>query len=240
VIEANPRASRTVPFVSKAVGVPLAKVACRLMLGERLADLDAELPLDRAPLHVSVKEAVLPFDRFPRADSLLGPEMRSTGEVMATAADFPTAFAKAELAAGRPLPSGGTVFISVRDRDKNAACELGHRLVRLGFRLCATAGTARALAASGLAVAPVRKVGEGGEGPTVVDLIRRGRCDLVVNTPAGGGARSDGYRIREAALVARLPCITTLAGAFAAVEALARAGHESALTLQERVATATA
>jgi carbamoyl-phosphate synthase large subunit len=166
--------------------------------------------------------------------------MRSTGEVMASAADFPTAFAKAERAAGRPLPDAGTVFVSVRDADKGAACELGRRLAALGFELCATAGTAGALAAAGLAVTAVRKVGGEGEGATVVDLIRRGRCDLVVNTPAGRGARSDGYRIREAALVAKIPCITTLAGAFAAVEALAGAGREGALTLQERVAAGSA
>jgi carbamoyl-phosphate synthase large subunit len=238
VLEANPRASRTVPFASKAIGVNLVDAACRLMVGASLASLD--LPPEGTTAQVSVKAAVFPFARFPGADPVLGPEMRSTGEVMATAADFATAFAKAELAAGRPLPSSGTVFVSVRDRDKQAACELGHRLAQLGFQLCATAGTARSLAASGLAVAAVRKVGEAGEGPTVVDLIRRGRCDLVFNTPAGSGARSDGYRIREAALVARIPCITTLAGAFTAVEALAGAGPESALTLQERVATGTA
>jgi carbamoyl-phosphate synthase large subunit len=238
VLEANPRASRTVPFASKAIGVNLVDAACRLMAGASLASLG--LPPEGTAAQVSVKAAVFPFARFPGADPVLGPEMRSTGEVMATAADFPTAFAKAELAAGRPLPTSGAVFVSVRDRDKDAACELGHRLARLGFQLCATAGTARALAASGLAVGAVRKVGEAGEGPTVVDLIRRGRCDLVLNTPAGSGARSDGYRIREAALVARIPCITTLAGAFAAVEALAGAGPESALTLQERVATGTA
>ncbi len=238
VLEANPRASRTVPFASKAIGVNLVAAACRLMNGERLGSLDrAEECVSSG---VSVKAAVFPFARFPGADPVLGPEMRSTGEVMATAADFPTAFAKAERAAGRPLPDAGTVFVSVRDTDKAAACELGRRLSALGFALCATAGTARALARAGLAVAAIRKVGEEGDGTTVVDLIRRGRCDLVLNTPAGGGARSDGYRIREAALVAQVPCITTLAGAFAAVEALAGAGREDALTLQERVAARTA
>jgi carbamoyl-phosphate synthase large subunit len=237
VLEANPRASRTVPFASKALGVNLVEAACRLAAGARLASV--RLPPEGFASHVSVKAAVFPFARFPGADPVLGPEMRSTGEVMATAADFPTAFAKAERAAGRPLPSGGTAFLSVRDADKGAACDLGRRLVGLGFALCATAGTARALAASGLAVTAVQKVGEGG-GPTVVDLIRRGRCDLVLNTPAGSGARSDGYRIREAALVARIPCITTLAGAFAALDALAGAGRDPALTLQERVASRSA
>jgi carbamoyl-phosphate synthase large subunit len=238
VLEANPRASRTVPFASKAIGVNLVDAACRLAAGARLADLDLE-PGD-ANGHVSVKAAVFPFARFPGADPVLGPEMRSTGEVMASAADFPSAIAKAERAAGRPLPDGGTAFLSVCDSDKEAAVELGSRLVDLGFDLCATAGTAHALAASGLPVTSVRKVGEDGDSATVVDLVRRRRCDLVVNTPAGRGARSDGYLIREAALVARIPCITTLAGAFAAVEAIARARSEDALSLQERVAKRTA
>ncbi|HEY7002791.1 MAG TPA: carbamoyl-phosphate synthase large subunit [Gaiellaceae bacterium] len=238
VLEANPRASRTVPFASKAIGVNLVEVACRLAAGARLSELGLEPA--HAEGHVAVKAAVFPFARFPGADPVLGPEMRSTGEVMASAADFPSAIAKAERAAGRPLPEGGTAFLSVRDADKDAAVELGRRLVALGFELCATVGTAHALAAAGLAVASVRKVGESDDGATVVDLVRRRRCDLVVNTPAGRGARSDGYLIREAALIARVPCITTLAGAFAAVEAIARARSEDALSLQERVAKRTA
>jgi carbamoyl-phosphate synthase large subunit len=238
VLEANPRASRTVPFASKAIGLNLVDAACRLAAGACLADLDLETA--NADGHVSVKAAVFPFSRFPGADPVLGPEMRSTGEVMASAADFPSAFAKAERAAGRPLPDGGTAFLSVRDADKEAAIELGRGLIDLGFEVCATAGTAHALAAAALPVTSVRKVGEGREGATVVDLVRRRRCDLVVNTPAGRGARSDGYLIREAALVARIPCITTLAGAFAAVEAIARARSEDAVSLQERVAKRTA
>jgi len=238
VLEANPRASRTVPFASKAIGLNLVDAACRLVAGARLADL--ELGTGEPSGHVSVKAAVFPFARFPGADPVLGPEMRSTGEVMASAADFPSAIAKAERAAGRPLPIGGTAFLSVRDADKAVAVDLGRRLIDLGFELCATAGTAHALAAAGLPVTSVRKVGEEGDGATVVDLVRRRRCDLVVNTPAGRGARSDGYLIREAALVARVPCITTLAGAFAAVEAIARARSEDALSLQERVAKRTA
>jgi carbamoyl-phosphate synthase large subunit len=162
--------------------------------------------------------------------------MRSTGEVMATAADFPTAFAQAERAAGRPLPTGGTAFLSVRDEDKPAAVELGRGLAALGFALCATGGTAWALAAAGLKVDGIRKVTEPGDGPTVVDLIRRRRVELVVNTPDGRGARSDGYLIREAALLARVPCVTTIAGAAAAVEAIARATRGETLSLQERVA----
>jgi carbamoyl-phosphate synthase large subunit len=234
VLEANPRASRTVPFASKAIGVNLVEAACRLTVGERISEL--ALPREGTSRNVSVKAAVFPFARFPGADTVLGPEMRSTGEVMASASDFPTAFAKAERAAGRPLPEGGTAFLSVRDPDKPAAVQLGTRLSALGFALCATGGTARALAAAGLAVTHVRKVTEPGDGPTVVDLVRRRRCELVVNTPDGSGARSDGYLIREAALLARVPCVTTIAGAAAAVEAVARASRGDTISLQERVA----
>jgi carbamoyl-phosphate synthase large subunit len=239
VLEVNPRASRTVPFASKAIGANLVDVACRVAAGARLATLRTRVPFSRELTTVSVKAAVLPFIRFPGADPVLGPEMRSTGEVMASASDFPTAFAKAERAAGRPLPSGGTAFLSVRKADKAAAVPLAHALVRLGFELVATAGTARTLAAAGLPVDRVRKVGESGDGHTLIDLVRRGRCDLVVNTPGGGsGARSDGYRIREAALAARIPCITTLAGARAAAHAIANARGESVLSLQERISEA--
>jgi carbamoyl-phosphate synthase large subunit len=233
VLEANPRASRTVPFASKATGVNLVQVACRVMAGARLSDLD--LSEGQSLRHVSVKAAVLPFARFPGADSVLGPEMRATGEVMATAADLPTAFAKAERAAGRPLPTEGTAFLSVRDADKDAVVPVAETLARLGFKLLATSGTADTLTAAGLAVERVRKVTEEGGGPSVVDLIRRGRCKLVVNTPQGSGARTDGYLIREAALVARVPCITTLSGAAAAVHAIANARSEESMSLQERI-----
>jgi carbamoyl-phosphate synthase large subunit len=234
VLEVNPRASRTVPFASKATGVNLVAAACRLAAGTKLAALG--LPPERRPAQVSVKAAVLPFARFPGADPVLGPEMRSTGEVMASAADLPTAFAKAERAAGRPLPTDGTAFLSVRDADKEAVAPVAAALAGLGFRLLATSGTADTLAAAGLDVERVRKVTEAGKGPTVVDLIRRGRCNLVVNTPFGGsGARTDGYLIREAALVARVPCITTLSGAAAAVHAIANARREESLSLQERI-----
>jgi carbamoyl-phosphate synthase large subunit len=233
VLEANPRASRTVPFASKATGVNLVQVACRVMAGTRLSELD--LSEGQTLRHVSVKAAVLPFARFPGADSVLGPEMRATGEVMATAADLPTAFAKAERAAGRPLPTEGTAFLSVRDADKDAVVRVAETLARLGFKLLATSGTADTLAGAGLAVERVRKVSEEGGGPSVVDLIRRGRCNLVVNTPQGSGARTDGYLIREAALVARVPCITTLSGAAAAVHAIANARSEESMSLQERI-----
>jgi carbamoyl-phosphate synthase large subunit len=234
VLEANPRASRTVPFASKAIGVNLVDLACRLAAGARLADLDLSVG-SRTPGQVSVKAAVFPFQRFPGSDPVLGPEMRSTGEVMASAADYPTALAKAERAAGRPLPEGGTAFLSVRDSDKDAVATVAAALADLGFRLTATSGTARTLAAAGLAVEHVRKVTEGGEGATVVDLLRRGRCDLVINTPHGSGARTDGYQIREAALTARIPCITTLSGAAAAVLAIADARGEDVISLQERI-----
>jgi carbamoyl-phosphate synthase large subunit len=234
VLEANPRASRTVPFASKAIGLNLVEAACRLAAGASLSDLD--LSRGETLEQFSVKAAVLPFARFPGADPVLGPEMRSTGEVMASAADLPTALAKAERAAGRPLPMDGTAFLSVRDADKPAAVEVAASLSKLGFRLVATVGTAHALAAAGIPVEHVRKVTEAGEGTTVVDLVRRGHCDLVVNTPYGGsGPRSDGYLIREAALSARVPCITTMAGARAAVHAIADARGDLALSLQERI-----
>jgi carbamoyl-phosphate synthase large subunit len=233
VLEANPRASRTVPFASKAIGLNLVDAACRLAAGQTLREL--ALPAPR-PTQVSVKAAVLPFSRFPGADPVLGPEMRSTGEVMASAEDLPTALAKAERAAGRPLPTSGTAFLSVRDEDKPAAVPIAAALAGLGFELVATEGTARTLRAAGLELDVVAKVAEAdGDGPTVVDLVRRGRCDLVVNTPQGSGARADGYLIREAALVARVPCITTISGAAAAVHAIANARAESALSLQERI-----
>jgi carbamoyl-phosphate synthase large subunit len=236
VLEANPRASRTVPFASKAIGVNLVDAACRLAAGARLSDLDVtRCPAPGPVPQISVKAAVFPFQRFPGSDPVLGPEMRSTGEVMASAADYPTALAKAERAAGRPLPDGGTVFLSVRDSDKDAVGTVAEALAELGFRLAATSGTARTLAAAGLAVEHVRKVTESGEGATVVDLLRRGRCDLVINTPQGSGARTDGYRIREAALTARIPCVTTLSGAAAAVLAIADARGEDVISLQERI-----
>ncbi len=233
VLEANPRASRTVPFASKAIGMNLVDVACRLAAGQKLRDL--ELAVAR-PNQVSVKAAVLPFARFPGADPVLGPEMRSTGEVMASAADLPTALAKAERAAGRPLPTSGTAFLSVRDEDKPAAVAVAAALAGLGFTLVATEGTGRTLRAAGLEVEEIAKVADAAaDEATVVDLVRRGRCDLVVNTPQGSGARADGYLIREAALVARVPCVTTISGAAAAVHAIANARAESALSLQERI-----
>jgi carbamoyl-phosphate synthase large subunit len=231
VLEANPRASRTVPFVSKAIGVPLAKAACRLMLGERLRDLGLDLP--RTPRHVSVKEAVLPFDRFPRADALLGPEMKSTGEVMGVASDYPAAFGKAQAAAGAELPASGTVFISVTDGDKPAATQLAASLHDLGFKVLATGGTAGAIRRMGVPVERIRKLSEGS--PNVVERIESGDVDLVINTPTGSGARADGYEIRRAAVARGIPCITTMSGASAAQRAIRarRSEAPAVMSLQE-------
>ncbi len=236
VIEANPRASRTVPFVSKAIGLPLAKLACRIMLGERIADLG--LPQERQGLgfgdHISVKEAVLPFDRFEGSDALLGPEMRSTGEVMGIARDFPTAFAKAQAAAGAPLPREGTVFITVTDSDKAGAAGIAQLLHECGFRIVATRGTAESISHMGVPALAINKIAEGS--PHVLDWIERGDVDLVVNTPTGVGARSDGYEIRRAAVAHGIPCLTTLAAGFSAARAISSAhrhGPPEVLCLQE-------
>jgi len=236
VIEANPRASRTVPFVSKAIGLPLAKLACRIMLGERIAALD--LPRERQGLgfgdHVSVKEAVLPFDRFEGSDALLGPEMRSTGEVMGIARDFPTAFAKAQAAAGVPLPREGTVFITVTDSDKTGAFAIAQSLHECGFRIVATRGTAEAISHMGIPVQALNKIAEGS--PHVLDWIERGDVHLVVNTPTGVGARTDGYEIRRAAVAHGIPCLTTLAAGISAARAISSAhrhGAPEVLCLQE-------
>ena len=234
MIEANPRASRTVPFVSKATGLPLAKIACRVMLGERLADM--ELPDDGGwdgAEHVSVKEAVLPFDRFAGADALLGPEMRSTGEVMGIGPDFPTAFAKAQAAAGANLPQRGTVFLTVTDSDKPAIGVIAAQLHDLGFSIVATGGTAGAIARMGIPVERLNKIQDGS--PHVVDWIERGDVDLVINTPTGTAARTDGYEIRRAAIARGVPCITTITGGMAAARAIAsdRTGTWEVRSLQE-------
>jgi carbamoyl-phosphate synthase large subunit len=233
VLEANPRASRTVPFVSKATGVPVAKVAARVLVGERLSALReaGDLPADgrryRHLRHVAVKAAVLPFGRFPGVDTVLGPEMRSTGEVIGIAADLGTALGKAQAATGAPLPPKGTVFVSVSNRDKRAIVFPVKRLADLGFRVIATRGTAGLLARAGVPVSQVRKLSEGS--PNAAELIMAGEVDLVINTPFGRGPRGDGYSIRTAAARTGIPCITTLQGAFAAVqgvEALIRNGDE--------------
>ena len=224
VIEANPRASRTVPFVAKATGVPLAKIATRVMLGTTLAELRAEGLLRPSVLEdgtVAVKEAVLPFNRFPEVDTALGPEMRSTGEVMGIDTSFGRAFYKAELAAGTLLPKDGTVFLSLADGDKPAGIVVAQRLRELGFSIAATTGTADYLARFGLAVdRTVDKVSDG-HGETAVDLIASGDIAFVINTPQGRGGRTDGEAIRKAANVHRVPSMTTVEAALAAVQGLA-------------------
>ncbi len=232
VLEANPRASRTVPFVAKATGVPVAALAARVMVGQTLEELRAAGLLEakgavESPGHVSVKEAVLPFDRFPGVDSVLGPEMRSTGEVMGVDATFGLAFAKSQAAAGTQLPRAGTVFLSLADRDKPGGLAVARSLVALGFSIAATLGTAGYLRDHGLAVATlVAKVGEEGIAADAVELIAGGEVQMVVNTPRGRGSRDDGVHIRAAALAHHVPCITTLSAALAAVTGIAeRARH---------------
>ena len=218
VIECNPRASRTVPFVSKATSVPLAKVATRVLLGEKLREMGL---MDGSPStngHFSVKAPVFPFDRFAGVDPLLGPEMRSTGEAMGIDRSFGGAFAKALTAAGQTLPASGRVYISVANRDKRAVILIARAFADLGFELAASEGTAEVLENNGLHVVVVPKIGENGE--DVLGLIERGGVDLIVNTPWGRGARTDGYLIRRKALLHGVPCITTLAAAAAAIQGI--------------------
>jgi carbamoyl-phosphate synthase large subunit len=202
-----------------------------VMLGEKLADMD--LPEDPGGDHVSIKEAVMPFDRFAGADAVLGPEMRSTGEVMGIAKDFPTAFAKAQAAAGAHLPRSGTVFLSVTDADKQAAVGIAAQLHDLGFKIVATRGTAAAISRWGIPCERLNKLGEGS--PHVVDWIERGDVELVINTPTGTAARTDGYEIRGAAVARGIPCITTLSGGMAAARAIAsaRVGAPAVVALQD-------
>jgi carbamoyl-phosphate synthase large subunit len=217
VIEVNPRASRTVPFTSKATGVPLAKCAARVMAGESIASLG--LPADdRALDHYSVKEAVMPFGRFPGADIILGPEMKSTGEVMGIGPSFPVAYAKAELSIDYSLPTSGTAFISVCDRDKRSIVPIANDLHHLGFKLVSTAGTAQAIKAAGIPVEVVRKVQEAR--PNIGDEIANGKIALMINTPFGQETRSDGYRLRSVAVRYGICYATTLACANAMVQAI--------------------
>jgi carbamoyl-phosphate synthase large subunit len=260
VLEANPRASRTVPFVSKATGVSLANAAARVMLGQSIASLRAagvlperdggELPGD---FPIAVKEAVMPFNRFKtpdgrNVDTVLGPEMKSTGEVMGFDADFGAAFAKSQAAAYGSLPTGGRVFVSMANRDKRTMIFPIKVLADHGFEILATQGTAEVLRRNGIDATVVRKHyegrGEAGE-PTTVDLIHDGQVDLIVNTPhgatAGSNARVDGYEIRTAAVLAGVPCITTVQGLAAAVQGIAalRRGDIGVRSLQDWAGPAT-
>lgn len=250
VLEANPRASRTVPFVSKATGVPLAKAAARIAVGKKISELKEEglLPLqdDLLPSGVSVKEAVLPWNRFRRmdgrgVDTVLGPEMRSTGEVMGISSSFGGAYAKSQISSFGPLPRSGTVFISLADKDKSSGIEPARALIELGFRVLATEGTSDFLRGEGLETSQVRKNSEGrgslGE-PTIVDILNSGEVDLVINTPVGRGTRADGWAIRTAAVQRSIPIITTTAGFSAAVEGIRalRAGELEVRSLQSWLA----
>jgi carbamoyl-phosphate synthase large subunit len=235
LIEVNPRASRTIPFVSKATGVPLAKIAARVMAGETLASLGATEEV--IPPHYSVKEPVFPFNRFPGVDVVLGPEMRSTGEVMGIDFDLGTAFAKAKLAATLVLPRTGSVFLSIKDADKRLAVGVAQRFVRLGYEVVATAGTHKVLTRSGVACRSVPKIAEGLR-PNVLDLVKNREVRLIVNTPSGRGARTDEGRIRAAAVGLNIPVITTMSGAAAAVRGLEalHASEFTVLPLQEYLA----
>jgi carbamoyl-phosphate synthase large subunit len=221
VLEANPRASRTVPFISKASGVPLAKIATRVMMGASLADLrDSGVLQDPGVSgHVAVKEAVLPWKRFPGEDTLLGPEMKATGEVMGMGTNVGSAYAKALLAAGHRIPRRGGLFLSLADRDKPLGMEAGRLFDELGFRIFATHGTASALVRNGIRATGVDKVGEGPYDP--VRLIEDGQINLVINTPRGQRARGDGALIRKAATRHGVPCVTTIQGGLAVAESLA-------------------
>jgi carbamoyl-phosphate synthase large subunit len=216
IIEANPRASRTVPFVAKTTGVPLAGYAARIMSGETLAGLN--FTQEVIPTHIAVKEAVLPFDKFPGTDTILGPEMRSTGEVMGIDAGFGRAYAKAELAAGQVLPLTGKVFVSTSDRDKQAVVPIARDLIALGFSIVATSGTQKVLEEHGLVVESVLKLHEGR--PHVVDIIKNNQIQLIINTPSGEEAQADGKLIRRTALVYKIPLVTTIAGAKATAAAI--------------------
>jgi carbamoyl-phosphate synthase large subunit len=231
VLEVNPRASRTVPFVSKATGLNLAQAAARVMVGKTLEEQG--IMTEPIPTHVSVKEAVFPFSKFPGVDIVLGPEMRSTGEVMGIAKDFPAAFAKSQLAAFSRLPTSGTVFISIAARDRKAIIPIARCLATMGFRLLCTGGTAQTMSEHAIKVEVVRKIHEGR--PNVLDYLANGTIDLIINTPSGKGARTDEGRIRASAVSHGVPCITTIAGARAAVAAMERlrAGKLEIYALQD-------
>ncbi|MFH1076705.1 MAG: ATP-grasp domain-containing protein, partial [Pseudomonadota bacterium] len=216
ILEVNPRASRTIPFVSKATGISFAKIATKAMLGKKLKDMGVTQEI--IPNHISVKESVFPFDRFPGVDTLLGPEMKSTGEVMGIDIDFGAAYAKSQLATGQKIPLSGKVFISVRDHDQNNICKVAKRFIDMGFSILATRGTAKVLNEHGVTAETVKKVSEGR--PHVVDHIKNGDIQLAINTSLGKGPARDGYQIRRAVLERHVPYVTTVAAAMAMASAI--------------------
>jgi carbamoyl-phosphate synthase large subunit len=232
ILEANPRASRTIPFVSKATGIQLARLAALVMVGKTLDELGVADEI--VPKHYSIKESVFPFNKFPGVDIILGPEMKSTGEVMGIDDSLPMAFAKSQMAANSPLPSTGTIFVSVADRDKEGLVPIARSFAELGFRLIATRGTARFLMNRGIKMEEVPKIAEGR--PNLIDLMKNGQIAMIINTPSGRGSSPDEGKIRAGAVMNRVTCITTLSAAQAAVEAC-RALKERELTvipLQDR------
>jgi carbamoyl-phosphate synthase large subunit len=216
IIEVNPRASRTVPFVSKAQGQPFAKIAAKVMAGKTLAELGIVEPTP--PKHTSVKEVVFPFSKFPGVDIILGPEMRSTGEVMGIDADFPTAFAKSQIAAGTVLPISGNVFISVRDGEKDDIIPVAKALADMGFQILATSGTLRALAAAKISATQISKLGEGR--PNIKDYIKNSQVQLIINTPTKKGPATNEGKIRAMAVLHKVPIVTTITGASATAKAI--------------------
>ncbi|MGB9612652.1 MAG: ATP-grasp domain-containing protein, partial [Candidatus Margulisiibacteriota bacterium] len=231
VLEVNPRASRTIPYVSKATGIPWAKVATKVMIGKTLKEQG--ITKEVIPQHFSVKEAVFPFNRFPGVDPVLGPEMKSTGEVMGIDLDLGVAYMKAQIAAGQRIPSEGKVFVSVNDRDKRAIVDISKRIAALGYKIVATSGTAEVLRKSDIEVEEVAKLGEGR--PDVLDLIKNGEIKLIINTPGGKKTKIDETKIRSGAIMHLVPIITTISGARATVnglEAVKKKGF-SVLSLQE-------
>ena len=216
VLEVNPRASRTVPFVSKTIGVPLAKYAAKIMAGQTLAELGFTEEI--VPKHFAVKEAVFPFIKFPGVDIALGPEMKSTGEVMGIDADLGIAYAKAQMAAQPPLPLSGNIFISVKDSQKPDVALLAKDFAAMGFKIYATAGTAAAIKKNGTPVKKLFKLAEGR--PNVLDMIKNGEIDFIINTPAGKTPREDEVKIRSAAVAQRMPIMTTMRAAKASLQGI--------------------
>ncbi|MBM3706264.1 MAG: carbamoyl phosphate synthase large subunit, partial [Actinobacteria bacterium] len=218
VLEANPRASRTVPFVSKSIKVPLAKIAARVMTGKKLKDMDFNRVDCLLLKYFSIKEAVLPFNRFPGFDTILGPEMKSTGEVMGIDKKFGIAFAKSQIATNQKMPVSGKVFISVNNKDKSNIVPIAQELSRLGFKIIATKGTSDILEKNGIRCDSVLKISEGR--PNVLDMMKNGEIDLIINTPEGRNARSDGYFLRTQAVMQNIPSITTISAASAIIQGI--------------------